>query len=348
MRFFNLDCHISVIQDLKYIFHSIGHTIDSWSLSGHTWVLNQQQSRPDIINSDTWRSLDDKMISQFNDRYRDTLSKYDGFVCTYPPSFAQIFLEYNKPIIIQIPIRYEVPYSGDPLKWNTLNKRLLQGMASGQIIMTANSIYDQKYFAAFNSVTPIHIPSLCEYTGYKYSPTKDQYLFFSRLGLNIPNLVNTNSLGRYKWSDLSAYKGVVVIPYNSSQMSIFEYYTACMPMFCPSHDFLGDLMYDHRDQVMSELSWNKIFNLPSASSISTFTSDPNNYHNLDIMHDWAAYSDIYDEQNMPHIVYFSSFKDLEIKLNTINLQAISGLMKLFNKARKDKIIKSWKSILDHL
>lgn len=348
MRFFNLDCHISVIEDLKLIFASIGHTIDSWSISGHNWVLGRQAALPEVINADSWRSLDQQMINRFNDKYRSTLSSYDGFVCTYPPAFAQIFAEYKKPIIVHIPIRYEVPYSNNSSKWHSLNRFLVDGIANGQIIVTANSIYDQKYFAAFTGISPIHIPSLCEYAGYRYAPKNDCFLLSSRIGISIPNLVNISSLGRYKWSDLAAYKGVVVIPYNASQMSIFEYYTACMPMFAPSIEFLSSLMYDHRDQVMAELSWNKIFGLPPSSVISPFGPDPNNYVNLDIMHEWAAYSDIYDEQNMPYITYFDNFRDLEHKLSQINLQAISGLMRLFNKEKKQRVINSWKYILDTL
>lgn len=346
MKFFNLDCHISVIEDLKLIFASIGHTIDSWSISGHNWVLNRHAANPEVINADTWKSLDPNMIDRFNDKYRSILSKYDGFVCTYPPSFAQIFTEYNKPIIVQIPIRYEVPYSNDATKWLALNKFLIDGMAGGKIIVTANSIYDQKYFSAFTGIDPVHIPSLCEYAGYRYAPKHDSFLLASRITPSVPSLVNISSLGRYKWSDLSAYKGVVVIPYNASQMSIFEFYTACMPIFAPSIEFLGSLMHDHRDQVMSELSWNKILGLPPCSVISPFGPDPNNYVNLDIMHEWAAYSDIYDQQNMPYITYFDSFRDLEHKLNGCNLLAISGLMKRFNKEKKQRVINAWKYILE--
>ncbi len=348
MRYFNLDCHISVVEDLRHIFYSLGHTIDSWSISGHNWVLGKQQMRPEVINADTWRSLNPKMIKAFNDKYRSILSKYDGFVCTYPPAFAQIFEEYKKPIVVQIPIRYEVPYSGDSYSWQSLNKYLMNGAASGKIALIANSVYDQKYFEAFTGIKPLHIPSLCEYTGYNYQPSVPQFLYSGRLGLSLPNIIPISSLGQYQWSDLAKYKGIVVIPYNASQMSIFEYYTANMPLFCPSYPFLEELMMRHPDQVMSELSWNKIFGLPSASVIPSFNTDPNNYKNIINMHAWARYSDIYDEDWMPHIIYFNSWDHLERLMISINTECISAAMKTFNVKRKAKIISGWKTVLSGL
>jgi hypothetical protein len=46
------------------------------------------------------------------------------------------------------------------------------------------------------------------------------------------------ALGSYKYEDLTAFKGVVVIPYQCSIMSIFEYYRMGIPMIVPSLDLL--------------------------------------------------------------------------------------------------------------
>lgn len=40
MKFFNVDCHVSVIADLKNIFKNFGHEVTSWSLSGHTMTID--------------------------------------------------------------------------------------------------------------------------------------------------------------------------------------------------------------------------------------------------------------------------------------------------------------------
>ena len=65
LNFFNLDCHISVIADLKNIFESLGHSVNSWSISGHNWIFNRPPSNVDVINSQTWKNLDKDMCEKY-------------------------------------------------------------------------------------------------------------------------------------------------------------------------------------------------------------------------------------------------------------------------------------------
>jgi len=41
MKFFNVDCHVSVIADLKDIFQNLGHEVTSWSLSAYAYNLER-------------------------------------------------------------------------------------------------------------------------------------------------------------------------------------------------------------------------------------------------------------------------------------------------------------------
>lgn len=103
-----------------------------------------------------------------------------------------------------------------------------------------------------------------------------------------------------------------------------------------------ELYSNYNHLVLSELTWNKTFNLPESSIIDCDRNmDPNSYNNIDIMSKWIEYSDFYNENWMPHITYFDSFEDLQSKLMTTNLIEISGLMSEFNKIRKEKIYNLW-------
>ena len=63
MKFFNIDLHISVVEDIKTIFSSFNHTIDCFSLSSHDWVFNRTPTRPSIITPENWKNIDDEMKS---------------------------------------------------------------------------------------------------------------------------------------------------------------------------------------------------------------------------------------------------------------------------------------------
>jgi hypothetical protein len=347
MRFFNIDLHISVIADIKKIFGDLEHNVDSWSLSGHNWIFNREPSKVDIVNQNTWRNLDQDMCDRFYERYKDELSKYDGFICTYPPSFSMIYEKFKKPIIIQVPIRYEVPFQRNAQKWNEFNEYLRNGIDSGMIIAVANSEYDKRYFEFFVKRECKLIPSICEYSNSDWNPIIDKFLYSSRLPINFGSdkIVDKSNLIKYDWQDIANYKGIIIIPYNCSTMSIFEYYTSNIPIFCPSKKLMKELYSNYSNYVLSELTWNQTFGYGPGSIIECDrTNDPNDYSNLNIMSNWIDYSDFYNTEWMPHIVYFDTFEELPSKL-TIDLAEVSKNMKEFNIIRKDKIYKEWNKII---
>ena len=140
-----------------------------------------------------------------------------------------------------------------------------------------------------------------------------------------------------------------MIPYNCSTMSIFEFYTSNIPLFCPSIDFMCELYTKHGNHVLSELTWNRVFNLGSGSKIeNNKLNDPNRYDDISIMSNWIKLSDFYNTEWMPNIVYFDSFDDLLNKLQTVNLNEISEKMKTFNSTRKLNIINKWKNKLSEI
>jgi hypothetical protein len=351
LKIFNLDCHVSVIADLKQIFEKFGHEVTSWSISGHNWVFNRRPKQVEIVNQNTWMSLNDEMCDKFYERYKDELSQYDAFLCTYPITFSMLYDKFNKPIILHIPIRYEVPFQNDKIKWERFNEYLRKRIDKGIIIPVANSEYDKEYFEFFVGRECQLIPSICNYTGSNWNPTNDKFLYSSRLKLplNTDLIVDKDSLGKYKWQDLAAYKGLIVVPYTCSTMSIFEHYNANIPLFFPSKAFMMELYKSHGDSVLSEISWNRIFSLPPNSIIDCdFDKDPNRYDNAEIMSEWISLSDFYNQEWMPHIVYFDSLQDLSNKLSTTNLFEVSNKMKKFNIRMTEIIYTLWINILNEV
>ena len=353
MKFFNLDLHISVIADVKNIFEDFGHSVDNWSISGHAHIMGYDVADVEVVNQNSWRHIDEKMADEFYKRYEPTLRSYDGFIVTHTPCFSLLYEKFNKPIIVIASTRYEDPFSADVKRWTKFNDYLRCQIDEEKVIPITNNKYDKEYTELYTGRKWQHIPSLCEYTGASYTGQNNQYLYSSKLKSipQIPGLIDKEkALPRgYSWQQMADYKGIVHIPYNISTMSIFEQYTANIPLFFPSWKFLYTLREKFSSQgVLSEASWNQVHNLDSHSVIFPGLNDPNNFRNTVEIMNWARQADFYDEEKMPYIQYFNSFEHLKELLQTTNVNKVSSDMKEHNKKRKKVVYEAWAKVLENL
>lgn len=328
LKLFNIDLHISVIADIKKIFTDLGHQVVDKSLSGHTFVFNRQKDNLEVINDSNWRNLSKKTCDDFYERYKNDLNSYDGFICAYPPSFALLYEKFNKPIILQVPIRFEVPFQNNPnaLKWFV--DFLKSGIDNRQIIPVCNSLYEKKYCEEYTDREWKLIPNICEYTGIKYEGGAD-YLLYCRKKIEIKSsLVKDKDryLGNnYRWSSLNKIKGIIHLPYNISTMSIYEQYTGNIPLLFPSLDF--NMQLYKQGFTLSELSWND---------------------KKKDSKEWIGLADYYNDEWMKYITYFSSFDELWSIIENMDVKGISGQMKSFNVERKQKIYDLWRKICENI
>lgn len=277
MKFFNIDCHVSVIADIKNIFESLGHTVESWCLSGHRWVFNLPECKSPVINSSNWKSLDEKMAEDFYTAHKDDLDKYDAFICAYPPCFLKLFEKFNKPIIVIAATRYDYPYTNDTVRLSWLEDSLRNNK---NIIKIANNQFDQKYCEHFIGNKWEWIPSLCDYTNARYKPTLSKSVLFSKFDIERSDqIVHQNELGRYTWEDLYSYDSIIHLPYNVSTMSIFEQYQAGVPLNFPSLDFALGLI-NSGVQLFSEIVFPNNLSDRRASNF--------------LNKDWLKYCDFYN------------------------------------------------------
>jgi len=353
MKFFNIDMHISVIADMKSIFQSLGHEVDDISLSDHTWVFGREKGSIPLLNNGNWMRLSsDQMSEIFYETYKNHLSKYDAFIVTYPPAFAFLYKHFNKPIIINIPIRYEWPFTFRSEEWKKLNDYLIEGYDSGKIILIANNLTDKIYAESFLGREITYIPSLCDYFPEKYTGNKDEVVYYAKSRIN--ELSNAgirykqDVLVNHSYSDLLERKAVVHIPYNCSYMSIFEQYNANMPLLVPDIDLLLELY--QKNLALSEISFIKMYGAPPRSNQLPINNefDPNNHTDLAIIRALAEGSDFYSHEWMPHIHQFSSFDHLQELVNNLDFADISVQMKSDSKERAQKIHQMWNSLLHKL
>lgn len=355
MRFFNFDLHISVISDITKILTELGHEVVEWSNSGSCHLIGKRQTSVKHVNASNWKSINDNSIQNFCNEYKNFLGHFDGFIVTYPPVFTMLYDMFDKPIILQIPVRYEYPFSQRPNDWLKFNEYLRRKIDSGKLIPLANSKYDALYFEYFVGRKVNRIPNLCEYTNAKYNPTHNQLLYFSKFKpspiINDPIITDKERLGKYEWSDIVKYKGFVHIPYNASTMSIFEHYTENVPLFFPSKKFMIELKKQGHRGVLTETTWNQTFNFKAGSSINQKyldLPDPNAFHSMESFTTWLEFSDFYDEKDMPYITYFDTFEDLYEKIRKCDYDIIHNQMIKHNLIRKKEVYSKWKKIIDSL
>jgi hypothetical protein len=355
MNFFNIDLHISIIADMKHIFTDLGHTVCDKSLSEHTWVFNRKKDSIPMLDNSRWMQLKPEQFSnEFYHSYKDQLgNKVDAFIVTYPPIFSLLYKHFNKPIIINNPIRYEWPFSFRKNDWEYFNEFLREGVDNNRIFLIANNIHDKRYMEAFIEREVEHIPSICDYYGLMHEQNNNLFIYYSRdkiSEINNPIIKYKDDLFKsHTHNDLVEFKGIIHIPYQISYMSIFEQYTSNIPLFFPTREFLIELYAEKKYSVLKEVSWNNYCGEASKSYIKyNGKHDPNDYNNNESVMEWLKYADFYDEQWMPYITYFSSFQELNSIVNTVNVDKISNNMKVFNESRKSLIYKKWNTLLSKI
>jgi hypothetical protein len=322
-RFFNMDLHISVIEDFKNLFPKFD--ITHWCLSGHAWVTNQKTIVPEHINQKTWMNIDERLIKNFQDRYDSLLTTFDGFICAHPNTFAMIFEKYNKPIIMINSCRYDLPIclskNMDMLqKYNDCLTRL---HAKNLLIAVSNNKADQLYTKIGCNIDTTHIPSLCAYTNMRYAPTKDTFLCYN--GDFEHRLVTKKSTlgGRYKWEDLCKFKGIIHFPYEVSTMSMFEQFTARIPLFFPSKKYMLENI--------------------SIQSVGSYWAEklPERLQRFSDKSIWIENADFYQVFQSPNVYLFDSIPHLITILETFQWKDDSSVIEAY----KNNIKNKWKSLL---
>ena len=326
---FNLDLHISVMRDLQQEFSSCNFRTIRWSISGSNQFARSiyKISDPvDVINAQTWSQLDDDLISEFESRYQNFLSKFDGFVVTHTPAFSQLYRSFGKPILVINSTRYEAPYTKDENKWKTLDNYLNNGVKTDKVLLVSNNVGDADYLKHRTGIESEVVPSLCDYTDLHWMPGGTQKVIISRSPeledyierftfgewLGIKKVMGKN----YSWNQYLQIKEVLYIPYNISTMTLFELATAGVPVSVPSIDFTKELSKSFSG-VLSELSYFQLNELPV---IGLDNEDPNNYLSEKFKDWWLARADFYNSDLMPNVRVISGFNELMQEPSISDLQ----------------------------
>ena len=261
------DYHISPIHDLKHLLKPLGVSFIDKSLSGHCHVTKTCEGKKSlkVISRGNAMNLDPSLIRKFYEAYKNDveLQSVDAFVCFHPASMCELFMPFNKSLIVIASTRYELGRFGVD-RWKRWNNNLVQIAKAPMNVVAGNNLYDVQYIKYFTGIQPQLLPSFCGYLLNKYAPSRSGFLlapvhhhgfeaiFMSEYKALCENISCPAKLLRlrqiypnYKYSDLTAHAGIVYIPYQVSVMSLFEQYRMNIPLFFPSLELLTTWQYKH-------------------------------------------------------------------------------------------------------
>ncbi len=350
-----VDIHGSVAADVKKILEDLGHEVVVWAVPGGPYAkfaLARQEDQLEIFNFSTWLDCQSPdLYEQFYEHYKKFFNQFDLFVAALNGTLAPLFGKTNIPTIVINAVRYEFPFICRPHLRSWLNEFLIDGFHRKKLYFVANNKGDKDYLKFYTGIDSIHIPSLCEYTYDKYRGTNNTFLlnpsrrgtsFYQHILNTLPLLVSNDISKPYTWEDLFSYRGIIHIPYQISTMSILEQYTANVPLFFPSKNFLRKLFQENAEIFCEVVFFDKTneYLLPNG--------DLNKLSDPEVFNFWIDRADFYDLENMPYIQYFDSFQHLEQLLLNCDLKKISKKMQAHNLKRKENVYKEWRKLLKQI
>ena len=297
MKVFCMDLHISVIEDFKSL--GLDVEVTDWCMSGHAYVMKRPKDKPKHINADTWKQLTSQQIEAFQKEYDTFLSTFDCFVVAYASAFAMIFEKYRKPIIMINACRYDLPFcwTRDMDGLARYKECLRRLNTDGLLFAVSNNLGDQWYTQCFSGIQTRHIPSLCLYTGIRYTPKRPTFLCYHGNVPNHPLVTPKKDIGVFDWSLLGQFKGIIHFPYEISTMSMFEHFSGGLPMFFPSKDYLKAN--------------------PNLQTLAAYWSPlPSDMKEVENLADWIDRADFYNAFKSPNVRYFDSIPHLFSLLET--------------------------------
>jgi hypothetical protein len=230
------------------------------------------------------------------------------------------------------------------------------------------------------------MPNICNYVKATYQPTRKEYLLAPARGVNsvlqtqlftaLAEL-NAKALKQYagaepvrlvpirdlyphfRYSDLAAHPAIVVLPYQLSFMSLFEFYRMKIPLIVPSAELLTSWHLQYR--VLNERTWMSVLGQPQAASaiprfpfpatanstsFSVPLSDPNNEFSAEAVLEWVRLADFYQ---WPHVLQFDSLDQLLAMLSSSSsrlFREVSMHMGEFNAREERQARATWQRVLD--
>lgn len=303
------------------------------------------------------------------------ISITDLLITYHEYSMSELFMPFNTSIIVIATTRYEQGRH-EAKRWLELNQNLRHIASSPYNFIAANNRYDQEYIKYFTGISDvILLPSYCGYVTARYNPVKKEILLAPARGVNGEiaasmqvhvkqynadlcsgcnhiDIIPIRELYPYfKYEDIANHPAIVIIPYQISFMSFFEFYRMEIPMFVPCPELLAE--WHLTIGAISERTWANVLGWPVGqsavsrhpNSTSILLSDPNNEYGREAVLEWIKLADFY---TVEHIITFKSWDHLTTLLQTTDLRSVSKRMREYSNTVLKDLEKNWDIVLGNV
>ena len=294
--------------------------------------------------------LTESMAREFFEYYKDDpdLLRADAFLCQFPPAYCQMYLPFNKTIIIIASHRIFLGRCT-----SAESSRLVQHLHSMtknntgvENVIAASNVYDSEYLNFFTGLkVPVIPASSFGYQTCAYKPEREEIIIGPTQRESIPAFLADHFAkskfqytlmrtlyGRYDTEDLCKHRAFVMVPYAVHSYGFVEVYSLSIPIFAPTIELaVKENIFDDKN-VNDEYYCGRNASLPPRAS-TTHPFSPEDTTSEAVKY-WLQFADMYQ---LPHIQYFNTYQELERLLEDTNFFEVHKKMKLYNNQRRQAI-----------
>jgi hypothetical protein len=368
--FLSVDYHIATAQDVGHTLRELGQTFVEKSLSG-ACARRRTCAAPSelpVLTKETAFTLCPRPHAYRRAAYEalrssPLLHEADGVVCSHPAALCEVWLPFNKSILLIVTANLELARENAE-RWRDWLRTVGALAKSARVVVAANNRYDQAYVQHFTGARPLYLPTLANYITARHMPLPGKPVLLarshhsigkkllqelrvaarSRPGLKVASIEEeypgNAGGGGYEYSQLASHPAIVVVPYTKSTMTFFELYRIGIPIFVPSLALL--VKWELQRHVMSE----RVYWKHAPSPLRNPTSpNPNSLQDRAALEHWIKLSDPYV---YPHVQYFDSADDLAAKLASANTREISSRMRRHSAEMQPVMRAKWRAVMRKL
>eukprot|EP00040_Diaphanoeca_grandis_P004279 m.27877 g.27877 ORF g.27877 m.27877 type:complete len:960 (+) comp15826_c0_seq2:152-3031(+) len=174
-----VSCNLQIYEAAGAVVHSevdYGNCIFAGSCKNRMRVLGWDDNLGFALKSHTYSDPELLKLAFYNE-FKDTeeFQRVDGFLCSHPVANCELFLKFNKPVIVFATTRLEFGRHDKFIDWRAPDWTQVEGerrwrqwietlikiSKDPKSTIAANSMYDVKYIEYFTGLKALYLPSWC-------------------------------------------------------------------------------------------------------------------------------------------------------------------------------------------